>query len=126
MLQWLLNDSAFLVLMPHRFIGIQLYYRKFIWLYWLFLSKTGFELKTITKMATTNILFLQMGGTIDKDYPRTKLGYSFEIGPPAILPILNKIKPALNFSYEIKTICQKDSQELEDQDRYLKAQLNCS
>ena len=77
-------------------------------------------------MATTNILFLQMGGTIDKDYPRTKLGYSFEIGASAILPILNKIKPALNFSYEIKTICQKDSQELEDQDRYLKAQLNCS
>ena len=77
-------------------------------------------------MATTNILFLQMGGTIDKDYPRTKLGYSFEIGVPAILPILNKIRPALNFSYEIKTICQKDSQELEDQDRYLKAQLNCS
>ena len=93
----------------------------------MFQSKTGFELKTITKkMATTNILFLQMGGTIDKDYPRTKLGYSFEIGAPAILPILKKIKPTLNFDYEIKTICQKDSQELEDQDRYLKAQLNCS
>ena len=68
-------------------------------------------------MATTNILFLQMGGTIDKDYPRTKLGYSFEIGAPAILPILKKIKPTLNFDYEIKTICQKDSQELEGQDR---------
>ena len=29
------------------------------------------------------ILFIQMGGTIDKTYPKTKNGYSFEIGDPA-------------------------------------------
>ena len=70
-------------------------------------------------MSQNSILFIQMGGTIDKDYPRTKLGYNFEIGPPAIKPILQKIKPSLNFAYQLKTVCQKDSQELTETDRYL-------
>ena len=69
-------------------------------------------------MSQKSILFIQMGGTIDKDYPRTKLGYNFEIGPPAIKPILQKIKPSLNFAYQLKTVCQKDSQELTETDRY--------
>ena len=77
------------------------------------------EIEHKTTMSQKSILFIQMGGTIDKDYPRTKLGYSFEIGPPAIEPILQKIKPSLNFAYQLKTVCQKDSQELTETDRYL-------
>ena len=77
------------------------------------------EIEHKTTMSQKSILFIQMGGTIDKDYPRTKLGYNFEIGPPAIEPILQKIKPSLNFAYQLKTVCQKDSQELTETDRYL-------
>ena len=58
-----------------------------------------------------------MGGTIDKDYPKTKGGYNFEIGPPAFEKILAKIRPSLGFEYEVKTVCEKDSQEINYDDR---------
>ena len=64
------------------------------------------------------ILFIQMGGTIDKTYPKTKNGYSFEIGDPAFQKILAKIRPGLAFKYKTKTVCQKDSQEIDSSDRY--------
>lgn len=61
------------------------------------------------------ILFIQTGGTIDKDYPRTQKGYAFEIGPPAVVRILEKLNPS--FSYEVQTVLQKDSLDITEQDR---------
>ena len=54
------------------------------------------------KVMEMAILFIQMGGTIDKNYPKTKSGYNFEIGPPAFEQILTKIRPTLGFKAKIK------------------------
>lgn len=61
------------------------------------------------------ILFIQTGGTIDKDYPKTTLGYAFEITEPAIGRILAKANPY--FESEVISVCKKDSTELTDSDR---------
>ena len=63
------------------------------------------------------ILFLQTGGTIDKDYPHTTKGWAFEIHEPAVNRILNKLNPS--FSYEIKSVLKKDSLEINNEDRDL-------
>ena len=63
------------------------------------------------------ILFIQTGGTIDKDYPRVHKGYTFEIKKPAVKRILKKINPS--FEYEILPLLQKDSQEITDKERKL-------
>lgn len=61
------------------------------------------------------ILFVQTGGTIDKDYPKTTNGQGFEIGDPAFSRLLERLNPS--FRYEFHTVCQKDSLEITDQDR---------
>ncbi|MEM1322602.1 MAG: asparaginase domain-containing protein [Bacteroidota bacterium] len=61
------------------------------------------------------LLFLQTGGTIDKDYPHTTNGWAFEFGEPAVLRILEKLQPS--FEYECLTAFQKDSLEITDADR---------
>lgn len=61
------------------------------------------------------IIFIQTGGTIDKEYPRTTKGYAFEIGEPAVRRILEKINPT--FEYEVVSLLQKDSLEITDEDR---------
>ncbi|XP_061173359.1 uncharacterized protein LOC133182529 [Saccostrea echinata] len=61
------------------------------------------------------ILLVQTGGTIDKDYPKTNLGYAFEITEAAVRRILPRAR--VGVGYDIKTICQKDSQDIEDVDR---------
>ncbi len=61
------------------------------------------------------IIFIQTGGTIDKDYPKTTKGYAFEIGEPATRRILEKLNPS--FEFEILTACQKDSLEITEEDR---------
>lgn len=61
------------------------------------------------------IVFIQTGGTIDKDYPHTTKGWAFEFGEPASRRILEKLNPS--FEYEIITLCQKDSLEITDEDR---------
>lgn len=63
------------------------------------------------------IIFIQTGGTIDKDYPKTKKGWAFEIGEPAV----NRLLPLLNpsFDYEIIPFLQKDSLEITQNDRAL-------
>ena len=71
------------------------------------------------KVMEMAILFIQMGGTIDKNYPKTKSGYNFEIGPPAFEQILTKIRPTLGFKAKINSVCQKDSQEITLEDRYV-------
>lgn len=67
------------------------------------------------------ITFIQTGGTIDKDYPRTTHGWAFEFGEPATRRILEKLDPS--FEFEVLTACQKDSQELTDDDRRQLADL---
>jgi L-asparaginase len=61
------------------------------------------------------ITFIQTGGTIDKDYPRTTKGCAFEISEPAVKRILEKLNPA--FDFEIIPVLKKDSLEITDQDR---------
>ena len=63
------------------------------------------------------ITFIQTGGTIDKDYPRATGGWAFEIDEPAAHRILHTLNPS--FSFEVVTICQKDSLEITDDDRAL-------
>jgi L-asparaginase len=63
------------------------------------------------------ILFLQTGGTIDKDYPmgETNHGYNFLISTPAYKKVLANVKPS--FEYEMQTVLQKDSIDITDEDR---------
>ena len=61
------------------------------------------------------IIFIQTGGTIDKEYPKTTKGYAFEIGEPAVKRILQKVNPT--FEFEITSLLQKDSLEITDEDR---------
>jgi L-asparaginase len=61
------------------------------------------------------IVFIQTGGTIDKDYPRATGGYAFEIGEPAVKRILQRINP--NFDFEIVSILKKDSLDITENDR---------
>lgn len=61
------------------------------------------------------ITFIQTGGTIDKDYPRTKKGYAFEIGEPGAKRILERLNPS--FEYEIISVLKKDSLDITDEDR---------
>ncbi|XP_072032012.1 uncharacterized protein [Amphiura filiformis] len=57
-----------------------------------------------------------MGGTIDKDYPKRIGGYAFEIGPPAARTILENVQPSIHVDF--LTVCQKDSQDITEQDRH--------
>jgi L-asparaginase len=61
------------------------------------------------------ILFIQTGGTIDKDYPKLAKGYAFEITVPATRRILEDINPS--FDFEILPLLQKDSLDLTNEDR---------
>lgn len=63
------------------------------------------------------LLFIQTGGTIDKDYPKTQKGWAFEITSPAFERILQKLHPS--FSYSIIPLLQKDSTEINEADRRL-------
>lgn len=61
------------------------------------------------------ILFIQTGGTIDKDYPRNQKGYAFEITEPAVERMLKRLNPA--FDYQIVSLLRKDSLDLTADDR---------
>ena len=61
------------------------------------------------------MLFIQTGGTIDKDYPKNLGGYAFEISDPAIKRILHKLNPS--FEYEVLPLIKKDSMDLDEADR---------
>lgn len=67
------------------------------------------------------ILFIQTGGTIDKDYPRTSKGWAFEFGEPATTRLLARLRP--RFEFEISTAFQKDSLEITDEDRGILADM---
>lgn len=61
------------------------------------------------------IVFIQAGGTIDKDYPRKQKGYAFEIGEPAVKRILQKAHPS--FDFEVISLLRKDSLDMTEKDR---------
>lgn len=63
------------------------------------------------------ITFVQVGGTIDKDYPQglSDHGYAFKIGEPATIEILERATPLFNF--EVVRHTQKDSLDMTDEDR---------
>jgi len=61
------------------------------------------------------ITFIQTGGSIDKDYPRIKKSYSFEISEPAVKRVLEKINP--NFTYDILELLKKDGLDITKNDR---------
>ena len=65
--------------------------------------------------STMKILFIQTGGTIDKDYPHTTKGWAFVIDEPAFGRILEKLNPS--FDYQVLSAMKKDSLEISDQDR---------
>ena len=65
----------------------------------------------------SKILFVQTGGTIDKDYGETNKEVNFEITIPAVKRVLKKVKP--QFEYRIVPLIQKDSLDLTDNDRQL-------
>ncbi|MEL6251326.1 MAG: asparaginase domain-containing protein [Bacteroidota bacterium] len=67
------------------------------------------------------ILFIQTGGTIDKDYPKKQSGYAFEFGEPATKRILEKLD--MQLEYEIITAFQKDSLDITEEDRQKLVQL---
>jgi L-asparaginase len=63
------------------------------------------------------VAFVQTGGTIDKDYPRTENshGYNFEIGNPVFEDILRSINPL--FDWHGYSVLRKDSLDMNDEDR---------
>ncbi|XP_076099806.1 uncharacterized protein LOC143069186 [Mytilus galloprovincialis] len=61
------------------------------------------------------ILIIQTGGTIDKRYPRTHLGYAFEIEEPAAERIISRAK--VPYSVQFVTACRKDSQDINQDER---------
>jgi len=63
------------------------------------------------------IVFIQTGGTIDKDYPQVTKGWAFEIHDPAFERTLEKLNPS--FEYEVVSAMKKDSTEITEEDRNL-------
>jgi len=61
------------------------------------------------------ILFVQTGGTIDKDYAKVWKAYAFEIEDPAVERVLARVNPT--FEYRVETVCKKDSMDMTDDDR---------
>ncbi len=79
-----------------------------------FKKLNGFEREEI-ESGSMKITFIQTGGTIDKDYPKTTKGYAFEISEPSVKRILEKLNPS--FEYEIISALKKDSLDITEEDR---------
>ena len=66
------------------------------------------------------VAFVQTGGTIDKEYPKSTGGYAFEIAadcPAARRVIADASHVPLGMHVEYHTACTKDSTEITDEDR---------
>mmetsp|Transcript_28042 Transcript_28042/g.51246 ORF Transcript_28042/g.51246 Transcript_28042/m.51246 type:complete len:184 (+) Transcript_28042:80-631(+) len=68
---------------------------------------------------SNHIHVITMGGTIDKDYPRLTSGYAFEFGDESAASRILNAHPNLGVSFDVKSICKKDSLEITDHDRGL-------
>ena len=71
------------------------------------------------RMKSNHVHILTMGGTIDKDYPRLTSGYAFEFGDESAASRILKNHPNLGVSYDVSSICAKDSLEVGEDDRQL-------
>ena len=72
-------------------------------------------MRTKTNILSNLIFFQLRPGTIDKDYPHVKGGYAFEIGESAVMVMMQRIRTDVTFEYQ--TVCRKDSQDIDDDDR---------
>ncbi|MGC9309452.1 MAG: asparaginase domain-containing protein [Candidatus Nanoarchaeia archaeon] len=61
------------------------------------------------------ILFIQTGGTIDKEYEERAGVYNFRICEPAVKRILDRCR--VNFEFEIESLLKKDSQDITNEER---------
>ena len=61
------------------------------------------------------VLFIQTGGTIDKDYSEGAGVYNFEIKEPAVNGIMRRVNPSLK--HRTITLFRKDSQDITDKER---------
>ena len=61
------------------------------------------------------ILFVQTGGTIDKEYPQGAEAYKFVITTPAVERILAWVAPTVE--HRVISVCKKESMDLTDEDR---------
>jgi L-asparaginase len=70
-------------------------------------------------MASCNhVYIITTGGTIDKDYPRLTSGYAFEFGEESAASRILKMHPNLgHLTFEVTSVCKKDSLEINDDDR---------
>ena len=75
----------------------------------------GAPLATPRARDSLHVTFVQTGGTIDKDYPRSQGGWAFEISEPAAPRVLAHVP--CGFTHDVVTVCRKDSQEIEPADR---------
>ncbi len=67
--------------------------------------------------AGPRLTVIGMGGTIDKDYPRSIRGYAFEIDEPAAGRVLSELPHNLRIDHSVVSVCRKDSTEIDDADR---------
>merc|ERR1712167_119586 len=51
------------------------------------------------------------------DYPRSQGGYAFEIDEPAAKRVLGELPECLGITFEVNSVCRKDSTELDAADR---------
>mmetsp|Transcript_4752 Transcript_4752/g.9380 ORF Transcript_4752/g.9380 Transcript_4752/m.9380 type:complete len:194 (+) Transcript_4752:2-583(+) len=66
---------------------------------------------------TNHVHMFAMGGTIDKDYPRLTSGYAFEFGDECAASRIMKSHPNLGVTFDVTSVCTKDSLDIEDNDR---------
>jgi L-asparaginase len=72
-----------------------------------------------------HVHILSMGGTIDKDYPRLTAGYAFEYGHESAASRILKTHPNLGISFDVTSVCRKDSLDMSDHDRDLLLDAMC-
>mmetsp|Transcript_50232 Transcript_50232/g.93850 ORF Transcript_50232/g.93850 Transcript_50232/m.93850 type:complete len:195 (+) Transcript_50232:90-674(+) len=68
------------------------------------------------RLTAPDVTVVATGGTIDKAYPRLTKGWAFEIADPAAPRIFERVTPP-EFTFSVKPVCAKDSQEITDSDR---------
>jgi L-asparaginase len=71
----------------------------------------------MARVIEMSILFIQVGGTIDKGYPANddNHGYAFQIGDPAYMSILKRA--GVSFRWRHHVLLRKDSLDMTDKDR---------
>ena len=85
-------------------------------LYMFHLSKAAYPSPPVKETGPLVHVFA-MGGTIDKDYPKLTSGYAFEFGDESAASRILQGHPNLGISYNIKSVCKKDSLEITSDDR---------